>query len=332
MVDNGNRVLITGCEGFIGSYLAELLISRGLEVSGMVFQDTNLLNHIGNKIRLLRGSITDKDRVAAIIMELMPDYIFHLAAQSLPMDSWRNPELAIIVNTIGTLHLLEAVRAAGIDPLIEIACSSDEYASQRSSEATIAELGEIGPSSPYGVSKLAADMLGQIYWQNYGMRIIRIRPFSIIGPRKTGDACSDFARCIVGIESGKNTKLSVGNIDAVRDFVDVRDTVDAMWLLAEKGNPGHAYNICSGKGTSIKDILDKLTSMSSHQIEIEQSPERIRQSDKPYLIGDCSKLKALGWRQSIPLDKTLQDILNYWRSYCHSPSPPSCHSSLRWNP
>jgi GDP-4-dehydro-6-deoxy-D-mannose reductase len=315
---NKKRVLITGCEGFIGSYLAELLVAQNLDVHGMVFQDTKLLDHFIDKIHIFNGSITDKDRVTTIINEAKPDFIFHLAAQSLIINSWLNPELTFTVNALGTLHLLEAVSTAGIDPTIVLVCSSDEYESQNGHQTPILESAPVGPSSPYGVSKLAADMLGRIYWQNYGTRIIRIRPFSIIGPGKTGDACSDFARGIVEIESGKITKLSVGNIDVVRDFVDVRDAVDAMWLLAEKGKPGHAFNICSGKGTSIKDILDKLASMSSHQIDIEQSPERMRQSDKPYLVGDCSKLKAMGWKPQIPLDKTLQDILNYWRSCRHS--------------
>ena len=313
MVNPGNRVLITGCEGFIGSYLAELLTGKGLNVYGMVYQDTKYLDHLSDKIRLHSCSIADKDSVNAVLCEVKPDYIFHLAAQSLLTDSWREPEQTFVINALGTLHLLEAVRA-GLDPVIEIACSSDEYASQNTGDSPITESALFGPSSPYGVSKLAADMLGYIYWQNYGMKIMRIRPFSIIGPRKTSDACSDFARGIAEIEAGKKAKLGVGNLEAVRDFVDVRDTVQAMWLLAEKGSPGQAYNICSGKGLRVKEILDMLISMSSRQIEIEQEPDRMRPSDKPSLVGDYSRLKDLGWKPLIPLEKTLADILDYWRA------------------
>jgi GDP-4-dehydro-6-deoxy-D-mannose reductase len=314
MANPGNRVLITGCEGFIGSYMAELLTGKGLNVYGMVYQDTKYLDHLGDKIHLHSCSIADKDRVNAVLCEVKPDYIFHLAAQSLLTDSWRDPEQTLVINTLGTLHLLEAVRAAGLDPVIEIACSSDEYASQSAGDSPITESTLFGPYSPYGVSKLAADILGYIYWQNYGMKIVRIRPFSIIGPRKTSDACSDFARDIAEIESGKKAKLGVGNLEAVRDFVDVRDAVKAMWLLAEKGSPGQVYNICSGKGLRVKEILDTLISLSSRQIEIDQEPDRMRLSDKPWFVGDCSRLKDLGWKPLIPLEKTLTDILEYWRA------------------
>ncbi len=314
MANPGKRVLITGCGGFIGSYLAELLVGMGFDVYGTVFQDTKYLDHLGDKIHLHACSIADKDRVSGVLCEVKPDYVFHLAAQSLLGDSWREPEKTFAINTLGTLHLLEAVRDAGLDPLIEIACSSDEYAPQNIGNFLIDESAAIGPSSPYGVSKLAADMLGQIYWQNYGMRIVRIRPFAIIGPRKTGDACSDFARGIVEIERGQKVKLGVGNVEAVRDFVDVHDAVKAMWRLAEKGSPGQVYNICTGKGTRIKEILDRLISMSSRQVEIEQNPQRMRASDKPALIGDCSRLEELGWKPLIPLKKTLVDILDYWRA------------------
>lgn len=308
-----NRILITGCEGFIGSYLAELLTGMGLSVHGMVYQDTGYLDQLGDRINLYRCSITDKEKVTAVLAETKPHYVFHLAAQSLLTDSWRYLEQTFTVNVLGTVCLLEGIRSLGLDPVIEIACSSDEYA-YRQGEVPIQESSEISPSSPYGVSKLAADMLGHIYWQNYGTKIVRIRPFSIIGPRKVSDACSDFARAIADIEHGRRAKLGVGNLDTVRDFVDVRDAVEAMWLLAEKGTPGQVYNICSGKGYRIKEILDILISISSQKIEIQPDPNRMRSSDKPVLVGDCSKLSELGWKPRIPIEETLVDILDYWRA------------------
>ncbi len=308
-----NRVLITGCEGFIGSYLAELLAGMGLSVYGIVYSETKNVEHLGGRISIRNCNIADTEKVNTILADVKPDYVFHLAAQSLLTDSWRNPEQTFIINLLGTLYLLEGIRKAGLDPVIEIACSSDEYAYHNAGESPIKESAELCPSSPYGVSKLAADMLGYIYWRNYGMKIIRIRPFSIIGPRKISDACSDFARGIAEIEAGKKANLSVGNLDAVRDFVDVRDAVEAMWLLAEKGMPGQVYNICSGKGYRIKEILDTLISISSQKIEIQPDPNRMRSSDKPALIGDCSKLSELGWKPRIPIEETLTDILDYWR-------------------
>ena len=146
------------------------------------------------------------------------------------------------------------------------------------------------------------------------MKIVRLRPFYIIGARKTSDACSDFARGIAEIEAGRRDSLSVGNLEAVRDPVDVRDAVRAMWLLAEKGKPGDVYNICSAKGYRIKDILDKLVSLSRQPIRVHTDPKLLRPSDEPVLISDCSKLSELGWKPQIPLEKTLSDILDYWRT------------------
>jgi GDP-4-dehydro-6-deoxy-D-mannose reductase len=308
-----NRVLITGCEGFVGSYLAELLVGMGLNVYGMVYQDTRYLDHLGDRISLHHCDIANNEKVTAVLAEVKPHYVFHLAAQSLLTDSWHYPEQTFTINVLGTVYLLEGIRSMGLDPVIEIACSSDEYA-YRQGESPIQESAEIGPSSPYGVSKLAADMLGHVYWQNYGMKVIRIRPFSIIGSRKVSDACSDFARGIVDIESGKKGRLNVGNLDTIRDFVDVRDAVNAMWLLAEQGNPGEVYNICSGRGVRMKDILSMLVSMSSAEIDIQPEPERMRASDKPVLVGDCSRLRELGWKPRVPLEKTLSDILDFWRA------------------
>ncbi len=309
------RALITGCEGFIGSHLAESLLDKGLDVHGTVFNVTSFVETFSKKIRILRCDITEKDRVSAVIARVKPDYVFHLAAQSLISDSWRDPELTFRINTTGTLNLLEATRIAGINTLIEIVGSSDEYASPAAPNVQIKESSALIPSSPYGVSKMAADMLGHAYHQNYGLKVIRVRPFSIIGPRKTGDACSEFAQGIVDIESGEKSKLGVGNLKAMRDFLDDQDAVKAMWLLAERGNPGEVYNVCSGKGTTIQEILDKMISMSSHRITYEQESQRMRLSDKPSLIGDCSKLQSLGWSPTIPLENTLHNILEYWRSH-----------------
>ena len=308
------HALITVCEGFIGSYLAEFLSDKGLEVHGTVFNATNFIDNLGKKVSILRCDITEKDRVSAIVTEVKPDYIFHLAAQSLISNSWLDPGQTFKINTIGTLNLLEAARVAGINPLIEIVGSSDEYASPSASDVCIKESSALCPSSPYGISKMASDMLGRVYHQTYGLKVVCVRPFSIIGPRKTGDACSEFARGIVDIESGEKSKLGVGNLEAMRDFLDVQDAVKAMWLLAERVKPGEVYNICSGKGIKIQEILYKMISMSTHRIKYERESERVRLSDKPSLIGDCSKLQSLGWRPTIPLENTLHNILEYWRS------------------
>jgi GDP-4-dehydro-6-deoxy-D-mannose reductase len=306
------KALITGCEGFIGSYLAELLIKNNFEVHGTVRGSTQHIDHLGDKLKIYGCNISEKNKISEIVNKVIPDFVFHLAAQSLISESWRDPVLTFEVNMLGTINLLESIKSAGINPVIEIVCSSDEYGDSR--DGLIKESAQLSPSSPYGVSKLAADMLGKIYWQNYRLRTICVRPFSIIGPKKVGDACSDFARGILAVESGKQAILEVGNVEPVRDFVDVRDAVRAMLLLVETGQPGEAYNICSGKGITIKYILDTMIAFSKCRVPLRQEPHRIRNIDKPSQVGDCSKLSSLGWKPLIPLEQTLADILNYWRA------------------
>ncbi|MFC2002722.1 GDP-mannose 4,6-dehydratase [Chloroflexota bacterium] len=309
------KCLITGCGGFIGSHLAEFFVEMGFSVYGIVYPDTKNINHLGGRLNIYNCNIMDKEKVLSILEEVSPDYVFHLAAQSLPYVSWRDIENTFIINVVGTIHLLEGIRKIGLDPLIVIACSSDEYGYPIANDSLIKESDELCPSSPYGVSKLAEDMLSHIYWQAYGMKIIRIRPFTIVGPRKVSDVCSDFASGIAEIENGESTILNVGNLDAIRDFVDIKDAVQAIWLLVEKGASGQVYNICSGKGYRIKDILNKLIALSSDYIVVHHDPSRMRPSDKPYLVGDNSKLRALGWEPTINIEDTLSNILSYCREH-----------------
>jgi GDP-4-dehydro-6-deoxy-D-mannose reductase len=268
------------------------------------------------KLTTFKCDILDKDKVESVIADSNPDFVFHLAAQSLILPSWQDPEKTLKVNILGTLYLLESIRKVAIDPVIEVVGSSAEYGcrGRDAAETKIKESGELRPSSPYGVSKVAEDMLAYIYWRTYGIKIIRVRPFYIAGPRKVYYVCSDFATGIAQIEAGQRDTLSVGNLDTVRDLVDVRDAVRAMWLLATKGTPGEVYNICSGKGYRVKDILDKLISLSSQHIKACTDPSRMRPSDEPILIGDSSRLRSLGWEPQISIDKTLSDILDYWRA------------------
>jgi len=182
-------------------------------------------------------------------------------------------------------------------------------------EIPIKENKEFRPLSPYAVSKIGVDMLAYLYWQTYKMKIIRIRPFNITGPRRTSDVCSDIAKGIAEIEAGRKQVLEVGNLESIRDITDVRDAVNAMWLLSNKGNFGEAYNLCSAEGYKIKSILDKLISLSkSHTIKIFQNPSKMRKIDDPLQIGDNSKLRNLGWVPEIPIDQTLADLLIYWRN------------------
>lgn len=308
------KCLVTGCSGFIGSHLADFLIDRGLAVFGTTFGDSSAVNHIRERSALVNCDFRDKGNVAEAVKLANPDYVFHLAAQSLVVPSWEDPENTFRANIFGTLYLLDAIRNQGGNPVIVIACSSAEYGLATEDEIPIKESKEFRPVSPYGVSKIATDYLAYLYWKVHKMHIIRIRPFNVTGPRKLFDATSDFARGIVEIERGHKHSLRVGNLDAVRDILDIRDAVRAIWLLAERGGPGEVYNICSGRGYRIAEILEQLISMAKVPIEVDRDERKMRPLDEPVYIGDNSKLRSLGWKPEIPLERTLRDTLDYWRS------------------
>jgi GDP-4-dehydro-6-deoxy-D-mannose reductase len=305
------KCLVTGAGGFIGSYLVEYLLSQGQTVYALVRQDSKHLKHL-NKIQIIHCDILDQRCIREIIREIRPERVFHLASQTLVKPSWEDPELTLRTNVFATLYLLNAIRETKISPLIEVVCSSSEYATYGGKPITEDHLLE--PSSPYALSKLAQDYLAALYWRAYMMSIIRLRPFFIIGPRKSGDVCSDFARGIVAIERRKSKVLNVGNLDPVRDLLDVRDAVIAFWLIAERGHPGEVYNICSGKGYRVQEVLERLISISSVQVDVYKDPACMRYLDEPVRIGDNGKLQSLGWTPRISINETLSDILAYWRA------------------
>lgn len=306
--------LITGIGGFLGSHLADFLLTQGWEVTGVLRQDSRNIAHIRNGLALFRCDILDKAQIESVVREARPEAIFHLAAQSLPSRSWQEPEATFHVNVLGTLNLLGAVRAAGADPVLIVAGSSAEYGPSEPEEIPIKEDTPLRPASPYGVSKVATTLLALLYRRAFGMRVVVARPFFVIGPRKSGDVCSDFARGVVAVEKGKQPSLSVGNLEAVRDLLDVEDAVRALWLLAQKGIPGEAYNICSGVGHKVRAVLEILLHTSSRPIPVEHDITRLRPVDEPAVVGDNSRLRALGWAPQVSLGQSLASILDYWRS------------------
>lgn len=317
------RCLITGCEGFIGSHLADLLVNMGHEVYGTVYGDTTNIKHLKGKIAILDCDVNDTEKVKETIQKSKPDYIFHLAAQSFVMASWEDPHLTLKTNILGTLNLLEAARRMEVNPLIEIVGSSSVYGPRSVEELPLKEETDFRPTSFYAVSKVGEEMLGYLYAKVYGMKVIRVRPFNMTGPRKTGDACSDFTRGLVEIEKGLKRYLEVGNLETVRDFTDGRDAVKALWIIAQKGVAGEVYSLCSGKGYKMKDILNMAIKLSGlEKVEVRQVPSKMRPYDDPIYIGDNSKLRRLGWEPKIPMEKTLSDMLEYWRSSLEQGSKP----------
>lgn len=315
---NKKRALITGITGFAGSHLAELLLSQGYEVWGMARprSKTDNIEKIKHKINLEDADLLDSHSLYAIVKKAKPDYIFHLAAQSFVPTSWASPSVTLEVNIVGSANLFEAVREAEIDPVIQIACSSEEYGLVKPEELPIREDNPLRPQSPYAVSKIAMDYLGYQYYCSYGMKIVRTRGFNHTGPRRGENfASSNFAKQIAMIEAGKQEPvIKVGNLEAKRDWSDVRDIVRGYLLAVLKGEYGEVYNICRGEAMSVREMLDILLSFSSKRIKIKKDPARMRPSDVPVLIGDCTKFKErTGWQPEIPFRQTLKDLLDYWR-------------------
>jgi len=312
------RALITGVSGFVGSHMAELLLAKGVEVHGLSpFRSaTENIEHITDQLHLHEGDLMDSHSLGNIVREVRPDYIFHLGAQSFVPFSWASPSATMEVNLVGSVHLFEAVRQADCDPVIQIACSSEEYGLVDRDQLPITEETPLRPLSPYAVSKVAMDFLGYQYFKSYGLRIIRTRAFNHEGPRR-GEAfvTSNFAKQVAEIEAGiRPPVIQVGNLSAERDYTDVRDIVRAYWAAVEYATPGEVYNICSGKAYRISSLLDMLIEMSSVKVTVEVDPSRLRPSDVPVLLGDCSKFrKATGWEPKIPFEQTMADLLDYWR-------------------
>ena len=314
------NVLITGITGFAGSHLAEYVLAShpDVEVHGIVRWRSRRDNiaHLGDRIKLHEADLNDFVSLKKALAESRPERIFHLAAQSFVPSSWRLPAETFAVNAVGQVNLFEAVLDLKLSPRIQIAGSSEEYGHVRPDEVPMTEDNPLRPLSPYAVSKVAQDLLGYQYFMSYGLKAVRTRGFNHTGPRR-GEVfvTSNFAKQIAEIENGKKPPvIHVGNLEAKRDFTDVRDMVRAYWLACEKGKPGEVYNIGSGRTIAMKDMLDILLSLSPAKVKVVVDPARLRPSDVPILYSDCRKFVALTkWKPRIPLEKTLEDLLDYWR-------------------
>ncbi len=314
------KVLITGIGGFAGSHLVEFLIKnvKETQIHGIIRNKKNtekLEEHL-NKIKLFECDICDEKKLNEVIKQVQPDIIFHLAAVAFVPDSFENPKKTFQVNFDGAINLFESIRKYS-DKTKVIAISSPElYGLVYDNELPIKETQPFRPLTPYGTSKAAMDLLGYQYFKSYELNIVRIRPFNHIGLKRDSKTVdSDWCHQIVEIEKGKKEPIIfVGNLETVRDFTDVRDMVKAYWLAAEKCKAGEAYNICSGKGILMKDLLKKLLELSNKKIEIKVDEKRLRQALIPKLLGDNSKfVKETNWKPKIPIEQTLKDLLNYWR-------------------
>ena len=313
------RILITGITGFVGSHLAEFALARGDEVIGSLRwrSKTEHIDGIRNRLTLVESDLRDMMSVRTVLEQAQPDYIIHLAAQSFVAASWQTPGETFHTNVISQMNLLEAMRQLKSSARFLAIGSSEEYGLVHPTEVPIRETNPLRPLSPYAVSKVAQDLMGYQYFKSYGMPIVRSRAFNHEGPRR-GDVfvTSNFARQVAEIEAGlRDPVIFVGDLTPRRDYSDVRDIVRGYWTLVERGEPGEVYNLCSGKSWPIRWVLDFLLEHSQvKNIEVRTDPARLRPSDVMVLEGDPSKVeKATGWRVEIPFERTLTDLLAYWR-------------------
>ena len=294
------RVLVTGLTGFVGSHLADLLAKKpGVRVHGL---DCD----IRNEAAVLRQ-----------VEKIRPERVFHLAGQASVASSWKAPEETLAINVLGQLNLFEALRKTGLRSRIQVAGSSDEYGPVGAKDIPIKESCALKPLSPYGVSKVAQDLLGRQYFDNFKIPAVRTRAFTHIGPHQREDfAASNFAKQVAMIEAGRQEPvLLTGDLEAVRDITDVRDVVRAYWLALEKGTPGEVYNISSGTGRRIGEIVEFYLGQSKVKIKVKKEASRLRPAGIAVSIGDSSKFrKKTGWRPEIAFETTLKDMLEQWRT------------------
>jgi len=332
------RNLITGINGFVASHLADLLLEKGEEVYGTQrwTEDGSNIGHIKDRIYFCEMDLNDLSSCIRTIEEVKPDYIFHLAAQSDPKASFKYPIETIRTNTLGTLNLLESVRMARdkseedymdgydkYDPVVHICSSSEVYGLVKQEDVPIKETQQFNPANPYAVGKVGEDMIALMYWTNYKIKTIRTRMFTHTGPRRVMlSAEVNFAKQIAEAEcslctlNGKYTEreLKHGNLDSIRTWADVRDAVEAYWILVRAGQPGEVYNIGGNTTKTVGEVLDYLISLTPVPIKKVLDPKLLRPYDVTLQIPDCSKFKKIaGWEPKIPFERTMKDILDFWR-------------------
>jgi GDP-4-dehydro-6-deoxy-D-mannose reductase len=314
------KALITGITGFAGSYLARHLVDNSsFQVAGLKRWNSPLdnLQPVLSDIELIDCDLRDAHSMYRAVAEAAPDVVYHLAAQSYVPVSFLTPAETINTNATGTVALFEAIRRAGLDPVIQLCTSSEVYGDVPEDELPITESTVFRPQSPYAVSKVAQDMVGYQYHASYGMRIIRTRSFTMTGPRsKEYVVLPAFAKQVAELELGlrPDNLLRVGNLDSARTFCDIRDMVKAYQLVTEKCVPGEVYNIVGAHVCTVREMLSGLLALSEVQPEIYTDPKLLRPSDVTRQIADGSKFNnATGWKPDITFEQTLQDTLDYWR-------------------
>jgi len=311
------KALVTGCGGFAGSHLAEYLLQQGQDVVALVREQDSLSNlrKILPHIKIERVDIRDEGGIRALLQKSKPDRIYHLAAVSSKMDSFKQPGRTYDIIVGGTLNLLRAWHDVGLESRLLYVSSREVYGdgcidSRRSEEERC-----LYPSNPYAAAKIAAELLALQFFARHGLTVVRVRPYNHTGPRQSTEfVCSYLAHQIAGARLGLHAhKIAVGNLGARRDFCDVRDIVRGYYLLMERGTPGEVYDLCSGRMSSIHQIVNTLSSVTATAIEVIVDKSRVRDTEMSVVCGNASKANDdVGWVPEYELEMTLRDLERYW--------------------
>ena len=308
--------LVTGAEGFIGSHMVRYLRERDWSVVGTYLANGPASIKQTARLSLEHCDLRNGQRISQVIDEYRPTHIFHFGAQSLPTLSWSDPVTTFDSNIMGSLYLFEAVRRMKRRPVVVSACSSAEYGHVPASAIPVTEDQALRPLHPYGISKVALDLLARQYFLDYEIPAVNIRLFNTTGPGKTNDAPSDFVRQLAQIKKGERPAvIEVGNLKPFRAFLDVRDTVRGFYLAAMKGKRGEAYNLCATRTYRISELLQKATRLAGVNPKIQPVARLMRPSDERIIFGSTQKLrKDTGWKPLNTIEQTLGSMLDYWDS------------------
>ena len=308
------RVLVTGGTGMVGSHFMSLYKREGHEVYGLARNSAASRIAVEQSDNIIRCDVLERDALMDVFRTLKPDIILHMAAQAFNGESWKMEYMTHRTNYLGTLNVLHCARELNYDVKVLLACSSAEYGNITPNDCPLCEDRPLLPWTPYGVSKAGEEMLGRQYALNYGLKVFLPRMFIHVGtghPPVT--AIQNFARQLALIKIGKQApSIHVGNLESARDFIDARDGTAAMKLLIDKGHTGEPYNICTGKAHKIADILTTMIELSGLDVQVVHDRELYRVADEPLLLGDNTKITALGWKQKYTIRETLQNVLEDW--------------------
>jgi len=339
------NILITGSNGFLGSHLIDLCIKKDFKIYGLdrpsssfrnltrytngieFFSNKHRKKFLGKKIQIasnrenlifLECDIKNRALLEKIIEEIKPKLLFHFGAQPYIIPSWEDPVNTIETNVIGTINVFEPIKKYNLKTRVILACTAAEFGTTTNIGRPLKESDPLMAIHPYGISKIAAELLARQYYINFGIEVVNLRFFNLTGTRRTNDAASDFIRKIAQIELDlKEPVIEVGNLNPYRDILDVVDAIRAIWLTATKGTPGETYHVCTNQKVQIRELLDIALSFSQKKIKVvKNAPHKLRKTDEDIIIGDNTKITSeLGWKPKKSIKETLKELFDYWLDY-----------------